>query len=189
MSINDTPQIGPVIQRERKARHLTLEQLAARSGVSKSMLSQIERSEANPTFAVLWSLTQALKIDFTDLIAGGVAHRQQNPIELVSAAHTPEIKSPDGTWKLRILSPPALAGRMEWYEVEIAPRGTLESAPHAPGTFEHLTAWTDGLVVETEQGTQPLGNQETARYRADVPHQISNGGAETARALMVVLYE
>jgi len=189
MSINDTPQIGPVIQRERKARHLTLEQLAARSGVSKSMLSQIERSEANPTFAVLWSLTQALKIDFTDLIAGGVAHRQQNPIELVSAAHTPEIKSPDGTWKLRILSPPALAGRMEWYEVEIAPRGKLESAPHAPGTFEHLTAWTDGLVVETEQGIQPLGNQETARYRADVPHQISNGGAETARALMVVLYE
>lgn len=53
MSINDTPQIGPVIQRERKARHLTLEQLASRSGVSKSMLSQIERSEANPTFAVL----------------------------------------------------------------------------------------------------------------------------------------
>ncbi|KFL28111.1 helix-turn-helix domain-containing protein [Paradevosia shaoguanensis] len=189
MSINDTPQIGPVIQRERKARHLTLEQLASRSGVSKSMLSQIERSEANPTFAVLWSLTQALKIDFTDLIAGGVAHRQANPIELVSVAHTPEIKSPEGAWKLRILSPPALAGRMEWYEVEITPRGKLESAPHAPGTFEHLTAWSEGLVVETEQGTQELSSGETARYRADVVHQITNTGTQAARALMVVLYE
>lgn len=188
-SINETPQIGPVIQRERKARHLTLEQLAARSGVSKSMLSQIERSEANPTFAVLWSLTQALKIDFADLIAGGVSHRQVSPIELVSVAHTPEIRSPDGSWKLRILSPPALAGRMEWYEVEIAPNGKLDSAPHAPGTFEHLTARSDGLVVETEQGRQALDQGETARYRADVAHQISNGGAETARALMVVLYE
>ncbi|QEE19794.1 helix-turn-helix domain-containing protein [Youhaiella tibetensis] len=189
MSMNDTPEIGPVIQRERKARHLTLEQLAARSGVSKSMLSQIERSEANPTFAVLWSLTQALKIDFTDLIAGGVAHRQANPIELVPVAHTPEIKSPDGAWKLRILSPPALAGRMEWYDVEIAPKGRLESAPHAPGTFEHLTARSEGLVVETEQGRQELGEGETARYRADVVHKILNGGAEAAHALMVVLYE
>ena len=51
------PQIGPVIQKARKARHLTLEQLSRLSGVSRSMLSQIERSETNPTFAVVWSLT------------------------------------------------------------------------------------------------------------------------------------
>ncbi len=51
--------IGPIIQRERKARHLTLERLAALSGVSRSMLSQIERGESNPIFAVLWGLTQA----------------------------------------------------------------------------------------------------------------------------------
>ena len=55
-----TPRIGPAIQKERKLRKLTLEQLSVQSGVSKSMLSQIERGEANPTFAVVWSLTQAL---------------------------------------------------------------------------------------------------------------------------------
>lgn len=190
MDLNDAPKIGPVIQRERKERHLTLDRLAAISGVSRSMLSQIERGEANPTFAVLWSLTQALGIDFAQLIAGGVSHQKKaDAIDLVSLALTPEIKSPEGAWRLRILSPPALAGRIEWYEVEIAPGGKLQSAPHAPGTFEHLTAYSDGLSVETEHGRQPLKTGETARYRADVGHEIANSSTELARALMVVLYE
>jgi transcriptional regulator with XRE-family HTH domain len=190
MELNDAPKIGPVIQKERKERHLTLDRLAAISGVSRSMLSQIERGEANPTFAVLWSLTQALGIDFSQLIAGGITHqRKAEAIELVTLALTPEIKSPDGAWRLRILSSPALAGRIEWYEVEIAPGCKLQSAPHAPGTFEHLTAHSDGLLVETELGRQALKTGETARYRADVGHEIANSGENLAKALMVVLYD
>ena len=189
MDIPEPPRIGPVIQAARPAHRLTLEQLAARSGVSKSMLSQIERGEANPTLAVLWGLTRALNLDFADLVSGGVAHRQAGGIEVVSVAHTPSIRSPDGAWTLRILSPPALAGRMEWYEVEIAAGNKLSSAPHAPGTIEHLTASTDGLQVTTGPHCESLKRGETARYRADVPHEISNSGKSAARALMVVLYE
>jgi XRE family transcriptional regulator, regulator of sulfur utilization len=189
MTAGQAPEIGPVIQRERKARHLTLERLAALSGVSRSMLSQIERGEANPTFAVLWGLTQALKIDFADLVAGGVAHRQANPVEIVTLSLTPEIKSPDGQWRLRILSPPAMAGRVEWYELELAPGGSLQSSPHAAGTFEHLTAQTPGLLVQTALGRQTLEPGETARYRADVEHEIANIGTAEARALMVVVYD
>lgn len=185
----DAPDIGPIIQRERKARHLTLERLAQLSGVSRSMLSQIERGESNPTFAVLWGLTQALKIDLADLINGGVAHRQANPVDVVSVALTPEIKSPEGQWRLRILSPPAMAGRVEWYEVEIAAGGRLTSAPHAAGTYEHLTAQSDGLTVRTALGQQSLAAGETARYRADVEHEIANAAGSPARALMVVVYE
>jgi transcriptional regulator with XRE-family HTH domain len=187
--MTEAPEIGPVIQRERKARHLTLERLAQLSGVSRSMLSQIERGESNPTLAVLWGLTQALKIDLADLINGGVAHRQANPVDVVTVAHTPEIKSPDGQWRLRILSPPAMAGRVEWYEVEVAPGGLLSSAPHAAGTYEHLTAQTEGLTVRTALGEQTLGLGETARYRADVEHEIGNQAEGPARALMVVVYE
>ncbi|MEJ0097573.1 MAG: cupin domain-containing protein [Bauldia sp.] len=153
------------------------------------MLSQIERGEANPTLAVLWGLTQALKIDFARLVAHGMAHRQADAIEVVSVAHTPEIRSPDGAWRLRILSPPALAGRVEWYEVEIAPKAQLHSAPHAAGAVEHLTAWNDGLVVTAGERRQMLVVGETARYGADVQHEIANTSDDIARALMVVLYE
>ena len=59
---DDAPLLGPQIQQLRKRRRLTLEQLASLSGVSRSMLSQIERSQANPTFATLWNLTRAFLV-------------------------------------------------------------------------------------------------------------------------------
>ena len=141
MTMNDTnpPQIGPVIQQLRKARKLTLEQLSALSGVSRSMLSQIERSETNPTFAVVWSLTQALDIDFTDLVSGNASKANLSPVDVVPADHVPLISSPDGACRLRILSPPNLAGKTEWYMVEIDPGGALTSAPHSPRTRDRET--------------------------------------------------
>ena len=190
MTTDDTsaPEIGPALRRQRKASGLTLEELAARSGVSRSMLSQIERGEANPTFAVLWSLTRALKIAFNDLLEAGAAPADESGIELVSVGETPEIRNPNGTCRLRILSPPQLAGEMEWYAVEIAPSGSLESAPHAPGAFEHLTALSAGLEVTAGGTTQALKVGETARYPADVPHRVANRSVRTVKGLMVVLY-
>ncbi len=184
----DTPRIGPVIQGERKARRLTLEQLAAMSGVSKSMLSQIERGEANPTFAVLWSLTQSLGIEFSDLISGGATASTQDHIEILSAAHTPEIRSADGLCRLKILSPPRLAGHSEWYELEMAPGGRLDSTPHAEGAAEHFTAWTDGFEIVSGGSCVPVKSGETARYAADVDHSIANRSKRTARGLLVLLF-
>ena len=184
----NAPQIGPVIQRQRKSRNLTLEQLAAISGVSKSMLSQIERGQANPTFAVLWSLTRALRIEFSDLVEGGSVPAEDKSVQVVTAANTPEITNSDGSCRLRILSPPQLAGELEWYEVEIAPSGSLDSAPHAPGAFEHFTALTSGFEVTSGTSTQTLRAGETARYPADVPHRIANTSRKSAKGLMVVRY-
>lgn len=184
----NAPEIGPIIQRHRKARNLTLEQLAGISGVSKSMLSQIERGQANPTFAVLWSLTRALRIEFADLLAGGAAPVDDRAVQVVTATNTPEIRNSDRSCRLRILSPPRLAGELEWYDVEIAPAGSLDSAPHAAGTFEHFTAFTPGFEVTSGHSTQTLKVGETARYPADVPHRIANTSKKPARGLMVVLY-
>lgn len=184
----NAPRIGPVIQRERKSRGLTLEQLAGLSGVSKSMLSQIERGQANPTFAVLWSLTRALKIELSDLVDGGSLPASDDAVEVVTSAHTPEIRSADGMCRLRILSPPRLAGEIEWYEVEIAPAGSLASAPHAKGAFEHFTALTPGFEVTSGKATRTLKMGETARYPADVPHRIANGSTKPAKGMLIVLY-
>ena len=50
------------IRRVRKSKKLSLEQTAALSGVSRSMLGQIERGEANPSVAILGKIAQALKV-------------------------------------------------------------------------------------------------------------------------------
>ncbi len=184
----EIPRIGPMIQKERKARKLTLEQLANMSGVSRSMLSQVERGEANPTFAVLWSLTQALKLEFSELIGGSAARANPEPIEITSAAHTPEIKSADGSCRLKILSTPRLAGHTEWYEVTIEPGGWLDSDPHAHGAFEHFTALAGEFDITSGETSARLKTGETARYPVDVSHTIANAGDTTARGFLVVLY-
>ena len=185
----DIPSIGPSVYKQRKARKLTLEQLAELSGVSRSMLSQIERGEANPTFAVLWNLTGALGIALSDLIESNDTAESKADIEIVAAPHLPEIGSADGLCRLRILSPPDLAGHVEWYEVHIEPGGRLESWPHAKGAREHFSAWTKGLHVSSGAETAILQAGETARYRADVHHTIANRSKRPARGLLVVIYQ
>jgi len=55
-------QLGKTIQRLRKAYNLSLSELAEQSGVAKSIISQIERNETNPTLATIWRLSQALDV-------------------------------------------------------------------------------------------------------------------------------
>src|SRR5690606_32434074 len=98
------PQLGAALQQARKLRQLTLDQLAQRSGVSKSMLSQIERGKANPTFVILWNLTQALGVDIGALVDQVVPRAQRRDvIDHVKSYSTPVIKSADGLCELKIL--------------------------------------------------------------------------------------
>jgi len=188
LGLVNTPQIGPLLQKQRKSMGLTLGQLSYLSGVSRSMLSQIERGQANPSLGVTWSLTRALKIDISDLLAGATAMDEEPGIELVSAALTPEIRSPDGLCRLRILSAPHFAGSTEWYEAEIEPSGVLDSEPHPRGAVEHFTAFTSGFRVTSGNSTRALGVGENARYAADVRHRITNTSGKRARGIVVLLY-
>jgi transcriptional regulator with XRE-family HTH domain len=188
MNDKPAPEIGPVVQRRRSALGLTLEQLAARCGVSKSMLSQIERGQANPTFAVLLSLTRALKLDFDDLLQGAAGPKDEGGIEVVAAANTPEIRSAEGRCRLRILGSPRLAGATEWYQVAMEAGGALNSAAHARGAFEHFTALDGQFEIMSGGATRRLEAGETARYPADVEHRIANVGPGEARGLLIVLF-
>src|SRR5689334_576037 len=120
------PPLGPRLKSIRKERSLSLDDLAKLSGVSKSMLSQIERGVANPTFATLWSLTTALQLELPELI--GLQSDVSRPgIDLVASGFTPEIRTDDGLCVLRILSPTQSAGLVEWYDLTIHPGGALIS--------------------------------------------------------------
>lgn len=180
------PPIGPRLQAARKKQHLSLEELASRSGVSKSLLSQIERGAANPTFATLWSLTRALDLEFAELI-GMKSSVARGVIETMMASQIPEIKTEDGLCVLRILGPASSAGSMEWYDLTIRPRGALVSKAHAKGATEHLSVRDGILEVSSGDDRQMLSAGATCRYAADIPHTIRNPGSKPAKALLVVI--
>ncbi|MES2054858.1 MAG: XRE family transcriptional regulator [Pseudomonadota bacterium] len=181
-----SPQIGPAVQQHRKKAGMTLDVLSHASGVSRSMLSQIERGQTNPTVATVWALAQALKIDVSELIGGARPERRPH-IEVASPSFTPEIRTEDGSCVLRILSPADRADSLEWYEIRFAAGGKLTSAAHAHGTREHLTVLDGELHVTLDGAEQIVGHGATARYPADIPHEIINLGTDPARALLVVI--
>lgn len=183
---NSPPAIGPRINASRKKAQLSLDALAQRSGVSKSMLSQIERGEANPTFATLWNLTKALGLEISELIESQPA-KSRSAIDLIPEHLIPELRTPDGKCVLRILSPVSNAGQMEWYEIRLEPGGTLASKAHAKGAVEHLTVLDGELHVSSGGESKQVLRQATARYAADVSHSIRNEGKKHASALLVVI--
>lgn len=184
--MNKPPAIGPRLQAQRKARALTLAELASASGVSRSMLSEIERGNANPTFGTLWHLTRALGLDFNGLIEG--VRGDPRSIERQTGHSTPVIRSADGTCTLQILSPAAMVSITEWYLLTFEHNGRLVSEPHTTGTVEHLHCTEGEITVSSGSSTVVLHAGETARYAADVPHDLVSGPSG-AKAFLVVAFD
>lgn len=149
---------------------LSLEAVAKLSGVSRSMVSQIERGESSPTIATLWNLTRALQVDFAGLLGEG----DELSIEVLRSASVPTIDNRGSGCTIRILSPPKDAGRHEVYELRFVSGGLLDSQPHIRGTREQLTVIEGTIVVTSGKETDVLHAGDTARYPADVPHQIKS---------------
>ena len=86
------PKIGQEIQRLRLEHNFTLDQLATKSGVSKSILSQIERDRSNPTLATIWRITKALESPLENVLS---ANDNTYRFEKLSRNATPEVTSED----------------------------------------------------------------------------------------------
>ena len=185
-SINTPPEVGATLQRMRLERDLTLEDLSRTAGVSKSMLSQIEREKANPTIAVAWRLANALGVDIADLLSS--EEKKVDTIRILEAHETPTLTGKHAGYVLRILGPMELAGKFEWYELTLAVGGSLISASHDPGTTENLTLLQGSVEIEINNIKRRLKLGATARYAADLPHSIHNTGKGEARALMIVIH-
>jgi XRE family transcriptional regulator, regulator of sulfur utilization len=183
---NTPPEVGASLQKLRLARGLTLDDLSRMAGVSKSMLSQIEREKANPTIAITWRLANALGVEIAELISG--VSKSQEIIQIVEAHQTPTLPGSHAGYVLRILGPMELAGKFEWYELNLVPQGELLSNPHDPGTSEHLTVLQGTIEIEAGGSSKKLKSGGTARYPADQIHAIRNTGKSDAKAILVVIH-
>ncbi len=164
------------LKEARRAQGLSLEAVSNLSGVSRSMVSQIERGESSPTIATLWNLTRALQVDFAGLLEAGDS---QDRIEVLRAVDVPKIENIGEGCRIRILSPPEEAGGHEVYDIRFDKCGALNSLPHTRGAVEQLTVLDGEITVTSGAATDHLNTGDTARYAADVGHAISapNGAA------------
>ncbi len=175
--------LGKTIQRLRKAYNMSLGDLSEQSGVAKSIISQIERNETNPTIGTVWRLTHALDTTVDEVLKSDTA---PNFLEHQTRGGIPVLTSEDGLCTLRIIGALNLVDLFQWYDFEAKPGGVLESEPHNPGSVEHLSVLEGELEVTVDGETRTAGTGETLRYRGDRPHRITNTGNTPAHATMMV---
>jgi len=177
--------LGARVKQLRAASNWSLEALANASGVSRSMLSQIEREQANPTLAITLRIAQAFGMTLGDLLeVPGVT----SSVTVIRAAdHAYHYRS-DRNCRIRTLSPLNLEKDVEFYEVQLQSGGALRSSAHFEGTREFLTVQKGQVRVESAGDDETLNPGDSASYRADVPHAIINVGKGEAVVFLVDIY-
>lgn len=179
-----TGQLGKTIQRLRKAYNLSLSELSEQSGVAKSIISQIERNETNPTLATVWRLSQALDMSVERVLASS----EDAPfVEKLSRADTPLLVSDDGLCRLSIIGWIKTVEWLQYYDFHAEPGGELDSDGHQRGAIECLSVLDGALDVDVAGAVETVKAGETLRYRCDRRHVIRNTGTVPAHAFMVCM--
>lgn len=179
-------QLSQRVRALRKERGWSLDSLSAACGVSRSMLSQIERGEANPTLAVTVRISQAFGIALGELVEAPVS---TSAIEVIRADDRTFHYRSDDECCIRTLSPLHLEKDVEFYEVQLHAGGKLQSAPHFKGTREFLTVEKGKIELQSGDDSTELSPGDSASYRVDVPHAILNVGRGEAVLFLVVIYQ
>jgi transcriptional regulator with XRE-family HTH domain len=188
-------QLAATLRAEREARGWSIARLAERSGVSKAMISKVERGEASPTAALLGRLSGALGRTLSELLAraesgdgdaGAGAGDAPGAPRLLRHADQPTWQDPDSRYRRRAVSPSASA--VEIVEVEL-PRGEVVAYPADSYTFIEQQIWVlGGVLTFTEGDVEHVLREGDCLRLSDRPQAcaFANRGRATARYAVVV---
>lgn len=175
--------IGENIRRLRNNRQMTLQDLADVSNVSKSMLGQIERGEANPTISSIWRVANGLKVSFATLIS------MPKAVEgVIDKADVTVLRSDDGLLENIPFFPFSPDRNFEMFSISLGVGGFLDGSDHPPMTQEYIIVFSGVLTVEIDGQSHHIGRQQAYQFLADIPHRYINIGEEEAQFALVLFY-
>lgn len=169
------------IKRLREENKLSMDELAKLSGVSKSMLAQIERGDGNPTISTLWKISNGMKVPFDALTV-----RPKNPYEIVRTAELQPLLEDGGKVKNYSLFPDDENRRFAVYYLELDKDSYWESEPHLKGTVEFITIFAGKIEIYADGQSFVVEKGESIRFKADVIHSYKNIGQEPAILHMIL---
>lgn len=170
---NLTQTISKNLAKLRLQNRLSLDKLSERSGVSKAMLSQIERGESNPTVNTLWKIATGLRVSFNDLL-----QEDSQEIELVRHASCPLINDTANGLSLFSLFPFKSDKPFEVFTAKLQPQCTHFASPHAVGSEEYVLLSKGALYIHVNNTDYKLQGGDALRFPADQPHHYHNPGLQ-----------
>lgn len=178
-----TATIAANTKRIREQKKLTLDTAASVTGVSRSMLAQIEKGEVNPTISVLWKIANGYKVSFSSLVEAKGDH-----VAVIRQADMRPLEADEG----RYLNYPIFSfdeqTLFETYRIVIETGGSLSAQPHMKGAVEYITVFSGQVEITVAEERFQLSKGDSIRFCADVPHTYQNPGAEVVELSMLIFY-
>lgn len=169
------------LKKIRQQQNISLDMLSEQTGVSKSMLGQIERGEANPSIGVLGKITRGLHIELQEL-----TKEPQSEMVLQRKEDLRPVKEGRSQYQIYNLFSPEERQNFEIYQVEIMPGQKYASSGHGMHTREYVMVSQGRLRLEVEGKIYDMGEKDSLRFASDKFHTYGNTG-ETMLILHIVL--
>lgn len=167
----------------REERKLSLDKVAELTGISKSMLGQIERGESNPSITTIWAIVNGLKIQFSTLI-----NTPQVDTTLINEQDIQPLVEDGGKYRLYPIFPHEGNRHFEVYILEIEKGGYSSSSAHVDGTQELVTVFEGELTIRVNNEEYTMKSGTSIRFRADKPHSYHNSGDVLTKLNMILFY-
>ncbi|MGW2932039.1 helix-turn-helix domain-containing protein [Streptomyces sp. NPDC055722] len=177
-----TQSLARNVKRWRTERGFTLEALAARAGVSRGMLIQIEQARTNPSIGTVVKIADALGVSITTLLD----YEQGPKVRIVPAEQAVRLWHTDAGSYNRLLAGTEAPGPLEMWDWHLMPGDHSASDPHPSGTVElvHVTAGELSLTVDGVLYVVPTG--ASASFEANTPHIYGNDGDGPTEMVMAI---
>ena len=161
------------LKRIRMARKMSLDVVAEQTGVSKSMLGQIERGESNPTVGILGKIVSGLRVSFDDLVKV-----PKEEIYVVRKENINPSKESTEEYTVYTYFPFESDRNFEIYVFEIKPGGKYLSGAHGEKTCEYLNVFSGELTLRIGDESRVLKKGDAVRFNTDRDHIYENNSDE-----------
>ena len=172
------------IKRIRKSKKMSMERTAEEAGVSRSMLGQIERGEANPSVAILGKIAAALKVPAEILL-------ENDEFECLQVSRDVEkkpVRMDGGNVVLRPIFPYDDTTRQESFYLDLYIMGRYEPETAVPGCVCHVMLISGTVTVHAEDQEFILMERDALRFAADQPYLMTPATNTTARLVLTYQY-
>ena len=179
-------RVGRAVKGRREELGLSLRALAAKSRVSSSMISDIERGAKSPTISTLSALAAALGLTLSSLV-DAVAPAAAR-IRVVRGSERLALIDPASGARRETLGPAVAGSRVEFLRCAVPPRSVAGPfPPHPRGTIEHVHVASGAVRVVVGEEAVTLAAGDSCSCHADVRHLFDNAEGDAEALLYVVI--
>lgn len=171
------------LKKLRTERNLSLGQLATQAGISKTMLSDIEKGNSNPTINTIWKIANGLKVPYTKLIDD-----VENETTVVHRKETIEQSGETNSYRVYCYFTTTPTRNFELFYCELDEHSSNKSIGHSDKSTEYIYVIQGELILDTENDEFILHDGDSLAFDSSISHTYINKQDQLATFIVINYY-